>query len=338
MDMARLTPFLILMLLWAGCQSDSSTSGPPPSHAAATTKAPPAPAFSASEAYLLLDTFLQAGPRVPGTTAHQQALAFIENHLRPFASTLTIQKGTARRFDGRPLPVHNVIAEFKGKSPRALLLMAHWDSRFVADQDSTDRNKPILGADDGGSGPAVLLALARILHQHTPPITIRMIFFDTEDQGAPAWMTNPPPHSYCLGSQLWAKSHRPDQYFADYGILLDMVGGRQAHFLKEKWSEKFTPTQVSQIWALAQSMGYSPPFIPIATDPVMDDHYYVATIAGIPSLDIINYDHRRQPHPFPWYWHTHHDRIDIIDTATLDAVGELLTTLIYTHSGFLAVP
>ncbi len=339
MDMARIITFFLLgALLGWGCRPGSAPSPQQPSGEAPPWSGVVAPAFPADRAYALLDSFLQTGPRVPGTPAHRQALAFLENHLRPLATHLTIQKGAARRFDGKEVPIHNVIATFQGKSPRALLLMTHWDSRFMADQDSIRRQEPIPGADDGGSGTAVLLTLAEMFHKQQPPITIRMIFLDAEDQGAPADMPNPPPHTYCLGAQRWARSHRADQYFADYGILLDMVGGQDAHFLKEGWSEKFAPAYVNNIWALAQSLGHAPPFVPIGTDPITDDHYYIATLAGIPSIDIINYDHRRQPHPFPWYWHTHRDSLDIIDTATLDAVGEVLSTLIFTHSGFLLKP
>ncbi len=316
--------------------SDSSPKGarPVPEAPPVTASRPSAPGFDAAAAYRTLDSFLRLGPRVPGTQAHAAARDFIKERIRPYADAVEVQAVRVRRFDGRELPAYNIMAEFKGESPRALLLMTHWDSRYVADYDSVRRDAPILGADDGGSGAAVLLALAPILADHPPPITIRMLFLDAEDQGAPPWVTNAPPHSYCLGAQAWAAQRRPDQYFADYGILLDMVGGRDARFLQEGWSRQFAGRYVSKIWTLAQSLGLSPPFTALPTDPVTDDHYYIATQGGIPSLNIINYDHRR-PRRFPWYWHTHADTLGNIDTLTLDAVGTLLLHLIYTHNGFL---
>ena len=324
-----------ILLGWnLGCQSESHPDSSSTSPSSEFLPSPLPPTFNTQSAYEILDSLLQLGARVPGTPAHFQARELIVHHLQQLADRVTVQSDRVRRFDGHEIPVYNIVAEFTGHNPKTILLMTHWDSRFVADYDSVQRELPILGADDGGSGTAILLTLAQVFAEHPPPISIRMIFFDAEDQGAPPWITNPPAHSYCLGAQVWSARHRPDQYVADYGILLDMVGGQDARFLQEGWSQQFAGRYVSKLWTLAQSLGFSPPFIALPTDPITDDHYYVNTQAGIPTLNIINYDHRR-PKRFPWYWHTHADNIEIIDTTTLGCVGTLLLHLIYRHNGFL---
>jgi len=213
------------------------------------------------------------------------------------------------------------------------MLCAHWDTRPWADQDTQPNwHKPILGANDGASGVAVLIELARHIAAQQPNVGITMIFLDAEDYGAPEFTEQRDEDSYALGTQYWAKSINPDKYFADYGILLDMVGGKDPRFMMEGVSMEYAPGPMKYVWDKAASLGYGDMFIAKTTSPIIDDHVYVNRIARIPTLDIVDYDANRH-HGFPDTWHTLKDNMDNIDKATLKAVGQTLLAVIYGEKG-----
>ena len=209
------------------------------------------------------------------------------------------------------------------------MLFAHWDTRPFADQDIKDRGQAIDGANDGGSGVGVLLEVARQLQIKKPDIGVDIFFFDAEDYGQPADdMRRRMAGTWCLGSQYWANNPHIPNYNADFGILLDMVGARNAIFTREAWSMGFAPQIVNKVWGIANALGYGNHFNYQQTTHVgEDDHVYINKIAGIPSIDIIQYDPTTGN--FAPHWHTHEDNMAIIDKRTLQAVGEtVLATVI----------
>ena len=134
--------------------------------------------------------------------------------------------------------------------------------------------------------------------------------------------------SWCLGSQYWsANLHKPN-YYARYGILLDMVGGKDATFRHEKISAFYAYNILQKVWRKANKLGYSNYFIFEEAAEILDDHYYVNTITGIPTIDIIEYDPTTETN-FNKHWHTHKDDMDNIDKNTLNAVGQTLLEVIY---------
>lgn len=209
------------------------------------------------------------------------------------------------------------------------MLCAHWDTRPFADQDSVNRNKPISGANDGGSGVGVLLEIARMLSTASSPVGVDIIFFDAEDYGQPD--DSPLPQkkdTYCLGSQYWAKNPPVPGYKPMYGILLDMVGAKNATFTMEDISMNFAASVMENVWKTAADIGYSDYFLFTRTGQIVDDHYYINTLAGIPTIDIIHHDASTK-YNFPREWHTHRDTMDIIDKNTLKAVGQTLLEVIF---------
>ena len=188
-------------------------------------------------------------------------------------------------------------------------MAAHYDTRIVAekDADQSKQNQPIMGADDGASGVAALLEIARLIAENPIDMGVDFIFFDAEDNGqskGPGW---------CLGSKYWASNKHTRNYKAKFGILLDMVGAKGATFGKEGISQAYAKTHQDKIWTLAQRMGYSDYFIDTRFGTIEDDHKYVNE-AGIPMLDIINYD--IASNKFGHYHHTHKDDISVIDKRT----------------------
>ncbi|MBK8922509.1 MAG: M28 family peptidase [Saprospirales bacterium] len=141
-----------------------------------------APAFNADSAFHFVKKQVDFGPRVPGTPAHKKCAAWITAEFRRFGMTVVEQKFTAQTYFG-PLDAVNIIAQYKPERTNRVLLCAHWDSRHVADSDTKNKEKPILGADDGGSGAGVLLEIARLLQANPVDVGVDLICFDAEDLG-----------------------------------------------------------------------------------------------------------------------------------------------------------
>lgn len=288
-----------------------------------------APIFSGENAFALVEKQVNFGPRVPNSEGHIAMGFWLEDTLKKYADTVYVQRADLKAFDGNILKSKNIIASFNPENAKRMFISAHWDTRPFADQDFERQNEPILGANDGASGVAVLIELARILKENKPTKGIDLIFFDSEDYGQPSNSSFPyMEDSYCLGSQYWSKNFHTPNYNAQFGILLDMVGAKDALFTQEGFSRQFADYYVQKVWNYAHAIGYGKYFSFNKTNPITDDHYYVNTIANIPTLDIIQYD-KNTATGFGAYWHTHNDNIDIVDAETLKAVGQTVTQVIY---------
>ena len=287
------------------------------------------PDFNSDSAYYFVKKQVDFGPRVPNTKPHKQCSEYLVSKLKSFNFTVTVQEGEVYTFNNSKLNLNNIIAAYKPEATDRILLFAHWDTRPFADQDTKDKNFPIDGASDGASGVAVLLEVARQINLSNPTIGIDIIFFDAEDFGQPdGSMTERQSDTYCLGSQYWARHPHKANYRPRFGILLDMVGGKNATFTKEGTSLNYAPSVARKVWAAAKKIGYSNYFSTKSTDWITDDHLYINKIAKIPSIDIIQYDESTRSN-FAAYWHTHNDNMSAIDAATLKAVGQTLLEVIY---------
>jgi len=287
------------------------------------------PAFDADSAYDYVSRQVAFGPRTPGTAAQQACAAWMETKLKRVCDTVYKQDVHVTGGDGKSLPCINLIGVINPKATKRILFLTHWDSRPWADEDTKDKNKPILAADDGGSGVGVLLEMARELKAHGLPksIGIDILFTDVEDYGRSEWGEN----SYCLGTQYWAHHPHVPGYTADFGILLDMVGARGAEFPLEGISAKYASDIQQRVWQAATDAGYSSYFPYTASVQITDDHVPVNQITGIKTIDIINLT-PDQNKPFAAHWHTHADMMNIIDKNTLKAVGQTLLQTIYETS------
>jgi hypothetical protein len=287
------------------------------------------PVFSSDSAYLFTQHQVDFGPRVPGTPAQEKCANYFEQKLKNYGATVIIQKTTVTVYNGKTVPCINVIASYNPEIKRRLMICTHWDSRPFADQGNTDVAKPILAADDGASGSAILLEIARQLQQKNSEIGVDLIFLDVEDYGQPEYDLNQKEGDfYCLGTQYWCKHPHVPNYKAENGILLDMVGAKDATFTYEGVSMQYAPDFMKQVWKNAASLGYGNYFSKEMTAPIIDDHYYINTMTGIPTIDIINRTYTTRS-GFAKHWHTHQDNMDIIDKKTLQAVGETVLATIY---------
>ncbi|MCB0570177.1 MAG: M28 family peptidase [Phaeodactylibacter sp.] len=331
MRIFRISFFLLAIALLAGlpaCKSDGSGHASVTEEAAPPQEKVPVPKFGRDTAYAFVEKQVSFGPRVTNSDAHRQCKEWLVARFRQYGAQVIEQDFQAKAYTGTILNGTNIIASYNPHATKRVLLAAHWDSRPFADSplSETGKDEPILGADDGGSGVAVLLEIARQLQAHPIEMGVDIVLFDAEDYGESGGESA---ETYCLGSQYWSRNpHVSGKQKPKYGILLDMVGAEGARFTKEYYSSQFAPRVVDKLWKLAQNMGYGNYFVNDAGGGITDDHYFVNTIARIPMIDIIN----RQPGTqtgFGEHWHTHNDDMDIIDPRTLRAVGQVVLAVVY---------
>ena len=326
----RLLAALLVGVLLAACDSKPATE-----QAATPRPAPlPAPNFNPDSAYAFVTRQVDFGPRVPNTSPHDSTKDWLVDKLTAYGAIVQVQEFEAEAYDGTTLQLSNIIGSLYPERRKRLLLAAHWDTRPVADQDSTRTDQPIDGANDGASGVGVLLEVARALQQAdtVPRVGVDIIFFDGEDYGEPEKEKGNAESAnrvwWCLGSQHWSDNKHQPNYAAYYGILLDMVGAEAATFYQEGVSERVAPSIVKKVWDTAQQLGYGSYFVNKESPEIIDDHVYVNYDAKIPMIDIIEYEPNNEVY-FGDYWHTHADNMDIISRETLEAVGETVLHVVY---------
>lgn len=280
------------------------------------------PTFNQDTAYRFVADQVGQGPRVPNTQAHRETAAYLVSQLETFGAEVTTQNFEALGPENTMMKLSNIIGSYKPNQKKRILLAAHWDSRYQADQDSVQKDQPVDGANDGASGVGVLLEIARVISDSLPAVGVDIIFFDGEDQGKDG-------AGWCRGSEYWARNKHLPNYSAYYGILLDMVGAKDASFYREAGSQRYAPSIIKKVWDQAHRLNHGRYFLyQDGKGVITDDHVPVNEIAKIPMIDIIDYDGSAN-NRFKDYWHTSRDNLDLIDKATLRAVGETLLHVIY---------
>ena len=282
---------------------------------------PSGPDFDEDHAFEYLVAQCDFGPRNPGSEGYYACLDFIINELDQSADDIILQdfRYQEQRYRKR-YDLQNIIARFNPDASFQTIISAHWDTRPWADQEDNrrDRNQPIIGANDGASGVAVLLELAKIMGETPPPIGGNLVFFDGEDLGVPGEN-----ETYCQGSRYFAKNlpiPRPDE-----AINLDMVGDKQLHIPVEKYSLEYNPNLVRYLWGRADDMGLDA-FDITPQYAIYDDHVRLHEIAGIPAIDLIDF---KYPNPYANFWHTMNDVPENCSAESLEQVGKLMVDYIY---------
>ncbi len=287
-------------------------------------EAQPIPKFDRDSAYAYVEKQVSFGPRVVNTDAHAATREWLVEKLESFGAEVREQDFEAKAYDGTNLSATNIIARYAPENEDRILLAAHWDTRPFADSKlEDDPNAVVNGADDGASGVGVLLEIARQLGQHEPGIGVDIVLLDAEDYGKSNGGNR---DTWALGSQYYAKNIRAPK--PRFGILLDMVGARDANFAVEGYSERFAPDVVRKVWRLANSMGFGEYFVNERGGTTIDDHFFINTIAGIPMIDIINLPKGGQGQ-FVDHWHTGDDNMDVIDKRTLRAAGQVVLATVF---------
>ena len=289
------------------------------------TRPEPLPEFDAARAYSLVQQQTAFGPRIPGTPAHDSTRAWLVERLGLWADRVVEQqiqvpdpRDTTRAFAGT-----NVIASWRPEATRRVLLAAHWDSRPVADNDPDPQRRiePVLGANDGASGVAVLLEIARLLSAQPlqRPVGVDVVLFDLEDLGTIDPAVAPDQRvPFAMGSEMFVLNN--PGYRPAWGVLLDMVGDRDLRLPKEGYSVQYAPQVVDRVWAAARRAGATA-FLDEVGPAIQDDHVPFLR-EGIPVIDVIQT-------PFPDTWHTTSDTPDRVSAESLGQVGRTLVQLLW---------
>lgn len=328
-----------------GCTKSSETPAPsspkegPPPQASASGRV--GPVVDENYAFEIILKYEKFGPKVPGTPAHTQAGDWIVQELRGMGLTVHEQKTTTVTWDKKTIPVRNIIAQINPEAKTRYLLSAHWDNRPWADEDpkKENRNKPVPGVNDGGSGVAVLMSIAQAVSKEwfslgspyakssekiNPPFGIDFMFWDAEDWGNPRLEEN----TYCLGTQIWAKNPVPAGYSAKFGINYDMVGRIGSIFPMESYSLQKAPQVLQGLRDAAKVLGYQDMFPESQIGRIVDDHYFVTEGTGIPVVDLIFMDPYGR---FPPEWHTVDDTSKVISRDVLKAVAQTTIQLLWSQ-------
>ncbi len=325
--MNKILFFLLLPLLaLSACKSSNSAA----SDADETPTELSSVTFSADSAFESIVAQCDFGPRTPSSDAHTRCGDYIAARFAALGLSVTEQRATFTGWDGQKLEGRNIIASFRPDADDRIVIASHWDSRpwADADPDSANHRKPVMAANDGASGIAVMLELARLLPELKPNVGIDFVCFDMEDYGAPYWGDSPADGSdWCLGSQHWAQQAVASGYRARYGILLDMVGGEDARFCFEGFSMRYAENVTRRLWATAATVGAQHLFVATDGGYATDDHVAMNETAGIPTVDIIPFAPDAE-HAFGRTWHTVNDTPEHISRETLRLVGQTLVQMI----------
>ncbi|SUZ84400.1 uncharacterized protein METZ01_LOCUS37254 [marine metagenome] len=298
--------FILIAIIVFGCSQQESVE---------------VPRFSGVKAFQYLEKQCEFGPRNPGSTGHKEFANYLENFLKERFDNILIQEFeyiepvTESLRKGK-----NFIVQFNQDAKYRLLIGAHWDTRAISDQDKNIEHKtlPVLGANDGGSGTAILMTLYDMFTADEPPIGIDLVFFDAEDVGR-SFEGN----TFAVGSEFFSKNlpiKKPD-----FAIIVDMVGDKQLNLPIERFSYNIAPKKVKEIWDMAEDLSLNA-FEKRIVEEIYDDHVPLWENAQIPAIDIIDF---KYPNLFYNHWHTQQDIPENCSPKSLEQVGTLLLNYIY---------
>jgi len=272
------------------------------------------PQFKGENAFQVLKDQCDLGARVPGSEEIELCRDYIIDKLHKYGAEVKQQKFSVE-INGEEIAGVNITGSFYPRLSRRILLGAHYDTRPWADKDADETNhtKPVLGANDGASGVAVLLEIGRILSETMPEeYGIDLVFFDLEDMG-----TYTEDDGWCLGSKYFAEHWEGDK--PEKSIVIDMIGDKDLRIPIEYHSYHNSPLLVREVWNIAKQLGISE-FDNRIDNAINDDHYSLIK-AGFEAIDIIDFEYES--------WHTVHDTPDKCSAASLQAVGQVMVNLIY---------
>ncbi len=272
--------------------------------------------FDGERALGYIEQQLAFGPRVPNTEGHRRTGDWIRDHLRATADSVEVTEFSHVTGAGDILHLRNFMGRFRPEIDERILFVAHWDTRPVAEKSANmaDRRLPVPGANDGGSGVAILLGVADELTVEPPRFGVDLLFVDGEDYGDFA-----ADEDVLIGSRYFAE-HVPDGYRPLFGVLFDIVGDRNLRLAKEWNSVNGAPEVVERVWRVAADLGLSQYFLPQVGGAVTDDHLPLLE-RGIRIIDVIQ-------SPLPPYHHTVDDVIDKVSARSLAIVGTVALALV----------
>jgi len=310
-----LAAFALSAALIAGCSPAAGGSATPPVVPVVAASATPTISpygFDATRSFSDLKTQVDFGPRYSGSDGYPKMRDWLQKSLSDASGIPAKRQDFSAKPGAKTLPMSNIYVQFNPGARTQVLLCAHWDTRPTADQevDPAKKKMPIPGADDGASGVAVLLEVARAFKAKAPTCGVQIVFFDGEDYG-------PGEAQMYLGAKVWAKSAPLPQ--PTYAILIDMIGDKSLQIYREQASESKAPEINDKVWNAAAALRVSG-FENTVKYGISDDHIPLQE-AGIKAIDLIDFDYGS--------WHTLDDTPDKCSPDSLRAVGDVLSKVVY---------
>ena len=276
--------------------------------------------FDAAQAMSWVRFQVAAGPRVPGMPGHKLVADWLVRELKARADSVEVQAFAHVTVSGDTLRLENILARFRPTDPNRILYVTHWDTRPVAENepDSSKRNQPIPGANDGASGTAMLLEVADALKKTPPGVGVDLLFVDGEDYGS---FETDSLKDVLIGARYFAQ-HLPPGYHPLFAVLWDMIGGKDQQIYEEGYSLERAPEVVERVWSTAEDLHLGAMFRPVPEGGIVDDHVPLQD-AGIRAIDVIGYENYKQWH------HTLEDTPDKMSETALGDVGRLALALLH---------
>jgi len=280
--------------------------------------------LDADRAYGYLKQICDLGPRPtgsPGMLAQQKLLV---DHFQALGGEVLFQKFQMRHpRTGKATPVANLVVQWHPDRKERIVLCAHYDTRPQPDNQQVSkrqRGTVFIGANDGGSGTALLMELGHhIPSLENTAVGVDFVFFDAEEF---IFNLGPRLDNYFVGSTYFAKKYvsQPRDFSYRWGVLFDMVGDKQLQIFQERnsWWWRDTRPLVKSIWATAKKLEVHE-FVARRKHEVQDDHVPLRNIGKIPSCNIIDFDYPKWPKNA--YWHTEADTLDKCSGESLAKVG-----------------
>jgi len=295
----------------------------------------PRTTFDGEAALGYVKTQVDFGPRVPGTAGHRRTGDWIVSEMRKRVDTVIVQSWTHVTAKGDTLPLRNIFARINPSAAQRVLYVTHWDTRPTADEDPNLGNKrqPILGANDGASGVALLMAVADALKKTQPAYGVDLLFVDGEDYGDfSKWVDRATAPDVLIGSTYFANHLPSPDYKPIFGVLWDMIGDKELQIFPEGYSMDGAPEVVSRVWQMAADMGYRKYFINEQKGGITDDHLPLLK-KGLRVIDVIDIDYCAtgvgcggdQGRNFH---HTMQDTMDKVSAKSLQIVGDVAVALV----------
>ena len=271
--------------------------------------------FNAYQAFSYLEEQVAMGPRYPGSTGQIVCRDWLVYKSEQYADTVIVQEFQAFRPDNNTwVTSYNIIARFLPEKNDRVMLSAHWDTRPISDMDFFNPQTPVPGANDGASGVAVLIEIMDIVSSLNLDLGLDVVFWDAEDMGIAR-----SGEYFCQGSEYYA--YNPIHPIPQKGILIDMIGDADLQLPVEANSMKYAPALVNEIWDIAFNLGYGHIYQKRIGVEIFDDHVPLNQIAGIPTINIIDFEYR---HKGKNIWHTPRDLPAYCSPQSLKYVGDVL--------------
>lgn len=277
--------------------------------------------FNGERAYKYLKEICAIGPRVTNSPGMKQQQDLLIQHFKALGATVTLQEFKARqggRPNGKLTPMANLIVEWHPDRKERILLAAHYDTRPFPDRDLLRPQGTFIGANDGGSGVALLMELGNEMPTLETKYGVDFVFFDAEE------FVYSEREKYFLGSGYFARNYRFQKHEHTYkwGVLLDMVGDADLRIPQERHSVSWPTVRplVADIWQTAKRLGVKE-FEPVVGREILDDHIELFTTGRIPTCDIIDFDYG----PDHAYWHSEQDIPENCSALSLAKVGWVIS-------------